>query len=43
MTTDTVTVLYKDLSQEKVLLLSKRDGLTGSSQGIVYDTVELLV
>ena len=37
--TDEVAVLTKDLSQEKVLL-SKRDGLRGSPQAIVYNAVD---
>ena len=37
--TDEVAVLSKDLSQENVLL-SKRDGLRGRPQAIVYDAVD---
>ena len=41
VTTDTVTVLSKDLSQEKVLkTVLERYGLGSSPQGIVYDAVD---
>ena len=37
--TDEVAVLTKDLSREKSLL-SKRDGLRGTPQAIVYNAVD---
>ena len=37
--TDEVAVLTKDLSQENILL-SKRDGLSGHPQAIVFDAVD---
>ena len=41
MTTDTVTVPYiKTCHKKKFLKLSRRDGLTGSPQGLVYNSVD---